>query len=147
MSKINLTVIGHLGHSCTVKHLDGGNTVINFSVASTRKYTDKSGTKHEKTTWVDCSLWRNTDKIGIADYLKRGQLVCVEGIPESRGWASKADSAVINSAIMLNVKDLILLGKRNEDSASTAAEPSQDVKPAADETVSQTESAGDDLPF
>ena len=53
-------------------------TVIEFSVAENFSYTSE-GKKVEETAWHDCKIWRSNGKEKIADYLKKGILVTVEG--------------------------------------------------------------------
>lgn len=144
--KLELNAIGHLGHSATVKHLDGGQAVINFSIACTEKWKDKNGQKQERTTWVDCTLWRKPDKTGIAECLKRGTLVSVSGRPDVRAWNGK-EHGDARAVLQLRVDDLILLGNRTEanTSANTNENKQTDV---ADESQGFTASAQeDDLPF
>lgn len=45
------TLIGHLGKDPEVTHLEGGNVVANFPIATSERYTDKEGNKQEKTEW------------------------------------------------------------------------------------------------
>ena len=146
MSKLKINAIGNLGHDCSIKHLDNGVTAINFSIACTEKYTDKSGTKHEKTTWVDCVLWRKPDKLKIADYLKKGTQVSIEGKPEVRAWNSKEGEA--RAAISVRVDELILLGGKSVAANQPAAESVQPAANAMNDSqpfVAATQE--DDLPF
>jgi len=78
---IKLQIIGNLGTDCTTNEVNG-KTVINFPVAHSERYKDSQGNLVEKTTWVKCAYW--TDKTAIAQYLKKGQMVYAEGIPEAR---------------------------------------------------------------
>jgi len=53
-------LIGNLGRDPEVTKTNGGASVASFSIASTEKYTDKSGNKQEQTEWHNivwlCSL-------------------------------------------------------------------------------------------
>ena len=64
------TVIGHLGQDAVVRHWND-KQAISFSVAYNESYTDKDGTKHERTIWVNCTLWRDKDT-KLANYLRKG---------------------------------------------------------------------------
>lgn len=107
---IKLQVIGHLGKDCTTNVVNGKN-VINFSVAHSERYKDASGTQKEKTTWVECAYW--TDRTAIAPYLKKGQLVYVEGNPEARAY-QKADGTAASS-LTVRVGSVQLLGGAKGD--------------------------------
>lgn len=76
---IKLQAIGHLGRDAEIRNVNGKN-VIDFSVAHTEKWKDHTGNQKEKTIWVSCSYW--TDKTAIAQYLKKGTQVYVEGEPD-----------------------------------------------------------------
>lgn len=128
---IKLQVIGHLGKDCTTNVVNGKN-VINFSVAHSERYKDASGTQKEKTTWVECAYW--TDRTAIAPYLKKGQLVYVEGNPEARAY-QKADGTAASS-LTVRVGSVQLLGGAKGDGNN---EGSSDAITGADDS--------DNLPF
>lgn len=107
---IKLQVIGHLGKDCTTNVVNGKN-VINFSVAHSERYKDASGAQKEKTTWVECAYW--TERTAIAPYLKKGQLVYVEGSPEARAY-QKADGTAASS-LTVRVGSVQLLGGAKGD--------------------------------
>jgi single-strand DNA-binding protein len=107
---IKLQVIGHLGKDCTTNVVNGKN-VINFSVAHSERYKDATGTQKEKTTWVECAYW--TERTAIAPYLKKGQLVYVEGNPEARAY-QKADGTAASSLSMRISSVQLLGGARGE---------------------------------
>lgn len=128
---IKLQVIGHLGKDCTTNVVNGKN-VINFSVAHSERYKDASGVQKEKTTWVECAYW--TDKTAIAPYLKKGQLVYVEGNPEARAY-QKADGTAASS-LSMRIASVQLLGGGKGDGGQDS---SSDNISATDEN--------DNLPF
>ena len=78
-------LIGNLGKDPEVRSIPNGSKVANFSIATTERYTDKSGQKVEKTEWHRIVLWR-----GLADiserYLKKGSTVYIEGKLTTRSW-------------------------------------------------------------
>lgn len=128
---IKLQVIGHLGKDCTTNVVNGKN-VINFSVAHSERYKDASGVQKEKTTWVECAYW--TERTAIAPYLKKGQLVYVEGSPEARAY-QKADGTAASSLSMRIASVQLLGGAKGEG----GQEGNSDQLSSADES--------DNLPF
>ena len=128
---IKLQVIGHLGKDCTTNVVNGKN-VINFSVAHSERYKDASGVQREKTTWVECAYW--TERTAIAPYLKKGQLVYVEGSPEARAY-QKADGTAASSLSMRIASVQLLGGAKGEG----GQEGNSDQLSSADES--------DNLPF
>lgn len=107
---IKLTVIGHLGKDATTNEVNGKG-VINFTVAHSEKWKDKSGMPQEKTTWVECSKWG--DNLSVAQYLKKGTLVYVDGFPEVRTFNRNDGSG--GASLTLKVNDLKLLSSKKED--------------------------------
>ena len=80
---IRISVIGRLGQDATVNNVNGKN-VINFSVAYSEKFKNQQGEDVDKTTWVSCAYW--TEKLNVANYLKKGTIVYVEGKPEAKAY-------------------------------------------------------------
>jgi single-strand DNA-binding protein len=81
-------VIGHLGRDPEMRYTPSGLAVTSFSVASTRKWTDKNGQQQEKTTWFRITAW---DKLGelCNQYLTKGKLVFVEGDIDANAYTSQ----------------------------------------------------------
>ncbi|MEO6905434.1 MAG: single-stranded DNA-binding protein [Ginsengibacter sp.] len=145
---IKLQIIGHLGGDCTTNEVSG-RTVINFNVAHSEKYKDAQGNLVDKTTWVKCAYW--TDRSAIAQYLKKGQLVYVEGSPEAEAYMNKENQAA--AALKMNVFRIQLLGSKNDNQGGNTQEnssyqnttsSSSNVNQQASSTV---EEPADDLPF
>lgn len=108
---IKLQVIGHIGSDATTNSING-NSVINFSVAHSEKWRDAQGQQKEKTIWVSCAYW--TDKTGILPYLKKSQLVYVEGTPEVSIYTNARGESVPQLKVrVLSVQ--LLGGSKKED--------------------------------
>jgi single-strand DNA-binding protein len=129
---IKLQVIGHLGKDCTTNVVNGKN-VINFSVAHSERYKDAQGNQKEKTTWVDCAYW--TDRTAVAPYLKKGQLVYVEGAPEVRSYTK--NDGTTGTSLTMRVLNVQLLGGGKTDAGAEMV-GSGDLSQGTD---------SDDLPF
>lgn len=105
-------IIGNIGKDAVVSQ-SGEKSVINFSLAQTETYLDQNQVKHEKTRWYDCALWRQ--KIGVAEYLKAGQLVCVTGSVDVRTWQTQGGE--FKAGLSMRVDDVELLGGKKDDKA------------------------------
>src|SRR6185436_9988602 len=110
---IKLQVIGNLGKDCVTNVVNGKN-VINFNVAHSEKFKDSQGVQKEKTTWVECSYW--TDRLGVAPYLKKGQLIYAEGFPDVDTYMNKENQPVAN--LKMRVMQIQLLGSRPDGQQS-----------------------------
>jgi single-strand DNA-binding protein len=85
MSVNKVILVGNLGQDPELKTLDSGKKVCNFSMATTERWTDKSGAKQEKTEWHRVEAWDRTAE-NCAQYLKKGSKVYVEGSIKNRTW-------------------------------------------------------------
>ena len=71
MPYINAAQIsGNLGKDAETMATQGGRTVTRFSIASTKKWTDKANKTHESTDWFRVAAWGNLTK--FASSLKKG---------------------------------------------------------------------------
>lgn len=137
---IKTQVIGYLGKDCEVRQV-GEQSVISFSVAHSEKYTDRNGQQVDKTVWVKCNIWRKPDKVKIADYLKKGTLVYVEGEPSANAYVNKEGAAA--ASLELRVTKLDFLGGKSSSTGVTdsAAPKGNGIAPP------QNVEPEDDLPF
>lgn len=86
MASLNkVMLIGNLGKDPEIRQVPNGDSVANFNIAITEKYTNKAGEKVETTEWVTCVLWRKLAEIA-EKYLKQGSSVYVEGKIKTRSW-------------------------------------------------------------
>lgn len=109
MQKIQ--IIGHLGNDAEVKDLNN-NQVINFSVAVSESYTNKqTNEKVTNTIWFECAKWGNN--IQVAQYLKKGQQVFIEGKVNNRAYLKDDNSVQVVNGI--NVFDIQLLGSKDSN--------------------------------
>ena len=135
---IKTLLIGHLGKEAIVKVVNS-KTVINFSVAHSEKYKNHEGVTVEKTLWVECAYW--TDRTAIAQYLKKGTQVFVEGIPSVDIYTNA--QGVTNAVQRLRVGNITLLGSKQEGSGNMENKGNNNYSKQED---TQTEPF-DDLPF
>ena len=102
-----MTCIGIIGADAEVRDVGSGKA-INLSVAVKKDYKDSQGNKVERTEWVRCVIWKNSGKSArIADFLKKGTKVFVEGEPGLEAYSSKEGDP--KGSLTLNVKEIELL--------------------------------------
>lgn len=117
---MNCTLIsGRIGRDATLRTF-GDNSVINFSIAVSKKYKDENGNKIERTTWFDCSYWNAPEK--LLPFLLKGTLVNLRGEVDSRIYQDINKNH--KSALTLKVEFLELMGSKadnkNETQSATA---------------------------
>jgi len=60
-------------------------TVTHFTLASSRRYTKKDGTKDEETYFASCEVWDSGAEL-IAQSLSKGDKLLVEGSMKTDSW-------------------------------------------------------------
>lgn len=141
---IQLLFNGNIGKDAVVKTIEGGYTVINFSVAHTKRYKSNNGEKRETTTWISCEWW--TDKTAIAAYLTKGKKVLVNGEP-SADWYNNNQQG-ITSYLKCRVFSLELIGDSSQgNSQETPQKGKQGAKRDDLPNPDDIKEPVDDLPF
>lgn len=113
-------ILGRLGADPETKEISG-NTVANFSVATTDKWTDKNtGEKKEETQWHKCQAWGPIAK-NIGQHLSKGSLVYLEGKNKTRKWTDKDGNDRYITEI--DVKKVQFLDGKKEDKPVNYADP------------------------
>lgn len=87
MSGINkVIIIGNLGNAPEIRAMPNGDSVANFSVATSESWIDKNTQeKRENTEWHRIVLYRRLAEIA-GQYLRKGEKVYVEGKLKTRQW-------------------------------------------------------------
>jgi single-strand DNA-binding protein len=81
---------GNLTRDPELKALPSGGQVANFGLATNRTYKDKSGAKQEATEFHNVVAFGRTAEV-IAQYVKKGRPIFVEGRITTRSWEGKED--------------------------------------------------------
>ncbi len=142
MASVNKVIlIGNLGKDPDFRVTPGGQPVANFSIATTEKWSDKSGEKKEKTEWHNIVLWGRLAEIAN-QYLRKGNSIYIEGRLQTRSWDDKDGNKRYTTEIVGNV--LQMLGGRRD--AGAGAGPAEEA-PAPSELQQAEGRVQDDLPF
>ncbi|RJQ34202.1 single-stranded DNA-binding protein [Candidatus Parcubacteria bacterium] len=78
-------LFGNLTRDPELRALPSGVNVCNFSVATNRVYRDKDGKKQEQADFHNVVVFGRQADI-VAQYLKKGRSVFVEGRMQTRSW-------------------------------------------------------------
>lgn len=108
---LKVEVIGNIGGDATVKK-DGGREFVQFSVASTRRYTNSEGNAVDQTDWISCFYHSADSK--VVPFLKAGTRVFVRGSGELRLFSS-AKERRMKAGLSVNVQEIELLGGQRDD--------------------------------
>lgn len=97
-------IMGRLGADPELKKLSNGN-VCNFSIATTKKWKDKTGAQKEKTDWHNVSAFGGLADICVK-FLSKGSEAYVEGELETRAWDEGGVKKYATSIVATNVQFL-----------------------------------------
>lgn len=86
MNKVIL--VGNLGSDPELRYTQGGEPVANFSLATNKKWKNKSGESQEHTEWHKIVVWGKTAE-NCEKFLKKGSKVLIEGEIQTREWEDK----------------------------------------------------------
>lgn len=101
-------VTGNIGQDAVIKDINS-KKVLEFSMCHTRKYLNAKGVKEEASTWIKISKWYDKD-IKIAEYLKKGTKVLVEGMPSTSAWIT--DDGELNHQLRINAHSIEILNSK-----------------------------------
>src|SRR5579884_2290782 len=91
MAVNKVILIGNLGRDPEVRYLPSGNPVANFSIATSESYTDRNGTKQDRTDWHNIVVYGKQAEL-CGQYLKKGRQVYIEGRITNRQYEAKDGS-------------------------------------------------------
>ncbi|MBA2571890.1 MAG: single-stranded DNA-binding protein, partial [Gemmatimonadetes bacterium] len=86
-----------------------GAKVAQFSIATSRKWTNNAGEQQEKTEWHRVVAWSKLADV-VERYVKKGQQVYVEGEIQYRSYEDK--DGVTKYSTEINARELMMLGGR-----------------------------------
>lgn len=113
---LKIIVTGNIGNDAEVRDIGNGNCAISFSLAHTEKWKDAGGNPQERTTWVKCTKWAKTGATTVAQYLKKGTKLLIEGVPSSNCWINKTNGEAA-SILEIKVDNLEFMGSPQQPQA------------------------------
>ena len=144
MSGVNKVIlIGNLGANPELRYTQGQQAVANLRLATTEKWTDKSGQKQEATEWHRVVVWGKQAEI-CNQYLTKGRQIFVEGSIRTRQWQDQQGQKRFTTEIV--ARNVQMLGGRPGERPAGEAEAT--VPP--DESAMRDDfgsAPDDDIPF
>ena len=105
-------IVGSLVNDPTKNESDANIPVVNFKIASKRRFKHK-GDRKEETCFVNVSVWSKLAE-SCAEYLNKRDFVYIEGQLQSRNWNTRNGDSV--STVGILAKRVQFLTKREYDS-------------------------------
>ena len=124
MSVNKVFVLGRLGQNPEVKHLAGGGTVCQLSVATSESWVGKDGQKQEKTEWHRVVCWNKLAEI-CSEYLEKGREVFVEGKVQTRSWEAEDGTKRYSTEILASRVEFV--GGRSNKAESSGFDSNEEI--------------------
>ena len=140
-----IVAIGHLGQDPELKELESGKKVCKISVATSENYPDGNGGWTSKTTWHNVIGWGNLAQ-GMADRLKKGHLVFVEGQINHRTTGEGENKRYYTDLVARTFRKLEK-SENNSFPSEADAPPAREPVTATENTSTSSANPDDDLPF
>ncbi len=131
-------LVGNLGRDPEVRSTPSGQSVANFTLATSRKWTDREGQRQEKTEWHRIVCWGRQAEIA-GQYLVKGKQIYVEGRLETRSWEDK-NSGEKRYTTEIICDNFQMLGRRDDSGGSYSPNPPAPSPPPSGPV-------DDDIPF
>jgi len=110
MPEINYVIVaGNLTKDPIFRQTTNKTPVVNFSVASNRRYKDSSNQWQEDVCYIGIVAWNRLAE-SCKDRLKKGSAVLVDGEMQSRSW--KSDDGHNRSIVEIKARRIQFLNKR-----------------------------------
>ena len=143
-------LIGRLGADPEIKQMVNGKKVARFSLATSQSWKDKSsGEKKEKTEWHRIVIFNEGLVNVVAQYLKKGAQIYLEGQLSTRKWQDEQSGKErYSTEVVLQGynSNLTMLGGKNISNESMKISDTKSSLPN-DESVMPSSDLDDEIPF
>ncbi|MCB0454885.1 MAG: single-stranded DNA-binding protein [Aequorivita sp.] len=142
-------LIGHTGDDVKMHYFEGGNSLGRFPLATNETYTNKTTNERVTNTEWHNIVVRNKAAEICEKYLKKGDMVYIEGRLKTRKWQD--DKGMDRYSTEIHCTDFTFLTPKGESNGASNNNSGQNVqKPQPTPTQQNNNSASeeeDDLPF
>ena len=145
-----IQIIGHLGGDPEMRAMPSGDSVANFSVATTERWKDKqTGEQKEQTEWHRVAFFGRLAEI-CEQYLRKGSMVYIEGSIRTRKWQDQEGNDRYSTEI--KGQSMKMLDKKGDNGGGQARrpDPKPESKPAQQDMGGPApgpDDFDDDIPF
>ena len=153
-------LIGNLGKDPDIRRMPSGDAVVNFTLATSESWKDKStGERREKTEWHNVVIFNENLGRIAEQYLKKGAKVYLEGQLQTRKWTDAGGVEKYSTEVVLqgfNSNLTMLDGRSGGGSSFGGEEPGGDFGQASPSSAprravaaggSRNSDMDDDIPF
>ena len=112
-------LVGNLGQDPESRFTPQGTAVTNLSVATNETWKKQNGESQDKTEWHRIVMYGKMAETA-AEYMKKGQMVYVEGRLETNEWEDQ--NQVKRKTTQVRCDNFTMLGRRQMQSQETASD-------------------------
>ncbi len=133
-----ILLMGNLTRDPQLSYTPNQTPVVDFGLATNRKWTGQDGSQREETCFVDCRAFGRQAE-NINKYLSKGRLAFVEGRLTFDTWT--AQDGTKRSRHRVTVENIQFMPRAG------AADDNQAVQSAGTNSEAKQQTAEDDIPF
>lgn len=137
-------LIGNLGADPEIRYTQEGTSVATFNIATTERWTDKSGQKQESTEWHRIVAWRRLAEI-CGEYLNKGSKVYIEGKLQTRKWQDQNGNDRYTTEIV--AREMKMLDSRGDMGGGSTGHFEPPMPDESSGSMAGGSGTGEDVPF
>lgn len=130
-------LVGRVTRDPELKALPSGSKVVSFSLATNRTWKNSEGAKQEETDFHNLVAFGKVAEV-IAQYVKKGQLIYVDGRMKTRSWEDTEGKKNYRTEVII---ENFQFGPKPTGSSAPVDDGSSNEYPGDDE------GDADDIPF
>ena len=104
-----VVIVGHIGADPETRFTPSGTAVANLNLATNESRKTSEGEYQDHTEWHSCVLFGKRAEFA-GEYLKKGQLVYLEGRLQTRSWEDDSGTKKYRTEVIGN--EITMLGKK-----------------------------------
>lgn len=147
----NVVLAGRITRDPELRKTPMGVSVVSFTLACNRRFSNQEG--GQQADFINCVAWRQSADF-MANYVKQGALLGVEGRIQTRSYKDQSDRTVYVTEVVCDSVQILAQKRENQAQTTTYQQPKQDVyrndiqsSYENDFGSDMLDIASDDLPF
>lgn len=142
----NTVLVGRLTRDPELRKTTNGKSVVSFTVAVNRRFSSQG---QEQADFINCVAWERQADF-MANYLKKGALVGIEGRIQSRSYEdpNTGKRVYVQEVVVENLQALESRAQREGGASTPSYDYAQDTEPSKSyDDGPVLDITSDDLPF
>lgn len=135
---------GRITKQPELRYTNNNIAVISFTLAVTRNFKNNEG--NYDSDFINCVAFKNTAEL-INNYVKKGDLIGVEGSIQTRNYKDKDDKTIYVTEVIVEKIDFLQQKKEEKKEIETNATQEEQQKDPFEEFGEEVELQNFELPF